>query len=228
MWKDRPIGYVRQRRGARAELVVKADRKGLVIEMLDRCRVKKGAALVTLAAVAGALTAAPLSADEGRDEGRGAKVVLRDSAGVVVGTVKLKQRRDEVLVRASVSRLTPGFHGFHVHAVGQCVPPFTSAGGHYNPGGTGHGQHAGDMPSLLVNADGSAELEFTTDRFSLAELRDSDGSTVIVHASPDNFAHIPTRYHSHTENTFGPDSATVATGDAGVRVACGVVAREDD
>jgi Cu-Zn family superoxide dismutase len=207
---------------------MQADRKGLVIAMFDRSHIKKGAALAAFAAVAGALTAAPLYAREGKDEAAGAKVVLRDAGGLAVGTVKMKQRRDEVVVRAAVRGLAPGFHGFHVHAVGECVPPFTSAGGHYNPGGSGHGQHAGDMLSLLVNADGAADLQFTTDRFSLTDLRDSDGSAVIVHASPDNFAHIPTRYHSHTENTFGPDSATFATGDAGPRVACGVVAGADD
>ena len=190
--------------------------------MLDRFSLKKALALAALATAAAALTAAPLYARAGDDDGQSAKVVLRDAAGLVLGTVKMTERDGEVLVRASVRGLTPGFHGFHVHAVGECVPPFTSAGGHYNPAGTGHGNHAGDMPSLLVNADGAAELRFTTDRFSLAELRDSDGSAVIVHASPDNFANIPTRYHSHTEDTFGPDSATLATGDAGARVACGV------
>jgi Cu-Zn family superoxide dismutase len=196
--------------------------------MFDRSHVSKGATLAALAAVAGALTAAPLYADEGKDEDRSAKVVLRDGSGLVLGTVRMKQHRDEVLVRTAVQGLAPGFHGFHVHAAGNCVPPFTSAGGHYNPGGSGHGHHAGDMPSLLVNADGAGDLQFTTDRFSLADLRDSDGSAVIVHASPDNFAHIPSRYHSHTENTFGPDSVTLATGDAGARIACGVVANGDN
>jgi Cu-Zn family superoxide dismutase len=143
---------------------------------------------------------------------------------VVVVVVKLRQAEEgKVLVRTVTHDLTPGFHGFHVHAVGQCVPPFTSAGGHYNPGGIGHGAHAGDMPSLLVGADGTGELRFKTDRFSVAELFDADGSAIIVHASSDNFAHIPSRYHSHTKGTFGPDSVTLATGDAGARVACGVV-----
>jgi Cu-Zn family superoxide dismutase len=74
-----------------------------------------------------------------------------------------------------------------------------------------------------VGADGTGELRFKTDRFSVAALLDADGSAIIVHASSDNFAHIPSRYHSHTEGTFGPDSVTLATGDAGARVACGVV-----
>jgi Cu-Zn family superoxide dismutase len=74
-----------------------------------------------------------------------------------------------------------------------------------------------------VNQDGSAELRFTTDRFTLRELFDADGSAIIVHADRDNLANIPERYHSHTEDVFGPDSATLATGDAGARFACGVV-----
>jgi superoxide dismutase, Cu-Zn family len=119
--------------------------------------------------------------------------------------------------------VTPEFHGFHVHEIGECVPPFTSAGGHFSPGDVPHGKHAGDMPSLLVNEDGTAELEFETDRFSISDLFDASGSAVIVHAGRDNFANIPTRYHSHTEGTLGPDSATLATGDSGARVACGVV-----
>jgi superoxide dismutase, Cu-Zn family len=137
--------------------------------------------------------------------------------------VKLTQEDDQVLVRAVVGSLPAGFHGFHVHTVGDCVPPFTSAGGHYNPGGGGHGSHAGDMPILLVNGDGTAQLRFTTDRFTVDELFDTDGSAIIVHAGADNYANIPTRYHSHGEDVFGPDSATLGTGDAGARLACGVV-----
>ena len=138
--------------------------------------------------------------------------------------VKLAQEQDgKVLVRAVGHDLPAGFHGFHVHAVGECMSPFTSAGGHYNPGGTGHGDHAGDMPPLLVGGDGTAELRFKTDRFALEDLFDADGSAIIVHAAPDNLANIPDRYHSHTEDVFGPDSATLATGDAGGRLACGVV-----
>ena len=142
-----------------------------------------------------------------------------------MGVVKLTQERGEgkVLVRSAAHDLPAGFHGFHVHAVGVCVPPFTSAGGHYNPAGTDHGDHAGDMPMLLVNGDGSADLRFKTDRFALEDLFDADGSAIIVHAAPDNYANIPDRYHSHTEDVFGPDSATRATGDAGGRHACGVV-----
>jgi Cu-Zn family superoxide dismutase len=153
-----------------------------------------------------------------------AHVLLRDQIGEPVGVAKLTQEPEgKVLVRAVVHDLPAGFHGFHVHAIGECVPPFTSAGGHFNPGATVHGDHAGDMPVLLVNGDGTAQLRFTTDRFSVQDLFDEDGSAIIVHAAPDNYANIPDRYHSHAEDVFGPDSATLATGDAGGRLACGVV-----
>jgi Cu-Zn family superoxide dismutase len=152
-----------------------------------------------------------------------AHVLLRDQTGEPVGVVKLTQEVEgKVLVRAMVHDLPPGFHGFHVHAVGECVPPFTSAGGHYNPAGAVHGDHAGDMPVLLVNSDGTAQLRFTTERLTVEDLFDTDGSAIIVHAAPDNYANIPGRYHSHTEDVFGPDSATLATGDAGGRLACGL------
>jgi Cu-Zn family superoxide dismutase len=134
--------------------------------------------------------------------------------------------------------LPAGFHGFHIHEFGQCEPdasdgPFTSAGGHYNPGGTNHGgyddqshghtiPHAGDMPSVLVGADGRAQLSFVTDMFTVAELRDVNGSAVMVHENADNFANIPDDRYSTTEGP-GPDSTTKKTGDAGNRIACGVI-----
>jgi Cu-Zn family superoxide dismutase len=84
-----------------------------------------------------------------------------------------------------------------------------------------HGDHAGDLPPLLVTADGRAYASFATDRFSLDSLRDVDGSAVMVHADRDNLAHIPTRYT--VGGVAGPDLTTRNTGDAGARVACGVI-----
>jgi superoxide dismutase, Cu-Zn family len=182
-------------------------------------------AAVVAALSVGALALTSAVGANDRDGRKRAWALLQDTGGEKVGLVTFSERHGEVTVRGFVRGLSPGFHGFHVHAVGECTPPFTSAGGHFNPGGAGHGDHAGDMPSLLVNEDGSAALEFPTDRFSVADLFDADGSAVIVHANRDNFANIPDRYHSHTEDTFGPDSATLATGDAGGRTACGVVDR---
>lgn len=158
-----------------------------------------------------------------RADGVTARTKLKDVGGNVVGMVRLSQEGDGVLVRAVVETIPAGFHGFHVHSKGECIPPFTSALGHFNPTGTTHGAHAGDLPVLLVMEDGTAQLRFTTDRFAVMDLFDADGSAVIVHALADNYANIPTRYHSHTEDVLGPDSATLATGDAGGRIACGVI-----
>ena len=190
-----------------------------------RLRSRKTALVVALALAAAILTAPLHASGDGRSSSRKhVKVKLVDASGASAGIVRLSEKGSSVTVRAEVEGLTPGFHGFHVHSIGECVAPFTSAGGHYNPTGTGHGSHAGDMPSLLVLDDGTASLQFATDRFTVAELFDADGTAIIVHALPDNFANIPTRYQSTTEGTFGPDSATLATGDAGGRAGCGVVA----
>ena len=197
-----------------------------------------GLALVAIAAVAyleggGAQrTSSALADDDG-----GARAVLRNAAGDKVGKVKLSQRHGGVQVKVTIdaplTTVDAGFHGFHVHANDNaangsgCVPPaFTSADGHLNPGGLGHGNHAGDLPLLLVNNDGSGravgEARFETDRFTVSGVI---GRALIIHLSPDNYAHIPTRY-SHATGT-GPDSATLATGDAGDRKACGVIEASD-
>jgi superoxide dismutase, Cu-Zn family len=151
--------------------------------------------------------------------GRVASATLMDAAGRKVGVVWMREDRrgDVVHITAGVRDLPPGFHGFHIHTTGRCDPPtFVSAGGHFNPGGATHGAHAGDLPSLLVNQDGTATLATATDRFTIADLRDADGSAVMVHSGPDNFANIPARYG-------GPDQETLNTGDSGSRMACGVV-----
>ena len=150
-----------------------------------------------------------------------ARATLFNAAGQTVGSVRFERRGKSRALRVTVSarKLSPGFHGFHVHTIGTCeAPTFMSAGPHLNPGGAGHPAHAGDMPLLLVMTGGTAESRFKTDRFSLASLRDADGSAVMVHALADNHANIPTERYDPD-----PDAATLATGDSGARVACGPV-----
>lgn len=148
----------------------------------------------------------------------GAEVKLHDQVGHQVGTARLTQQRGgNVLVNIRVHNLPAGFHGFHVHAVGECIPPFTTAGAHFDLAGHTHRDHSGDLPVLLVSADGTANARFNTDRFELADLFDANGSALIIHANPDNYANIPSRY------VAAPDATTLATGDAGDRIACGVV-----
>ncbi len=177
-------------------------------------------------AVAGLLAFGLLTAPV-QPSGAKATAVLRNQAGSGIGKVRLVEKPGGVVVAVTARGLSPGFHGLHVHAVGACDPstaaPFTSAGGHFNPGGVSHGEHAGDLVPLLVTRNGTAQLRFATDRFTIGQLLDADGSAVIVHAARDNLANIPTRYHSHTHNVSGPDADTLATGDAGGREACGVI-----
>jgi Cu-Zn family superoxide dismutase len=150
-----------------------------------------------------------------------ASAILRTADGSSVGQVNFTPEADgKIVVDVTASGLPAGFHGFHVHAVGQCDgPDFTSAGAHLDPMGMASApMHEGDLPSLLVNQDGTATLRTATDRFSLL---DGAGTAVIVHAGADNFGNIPTRYAP------APDATTMATGDAGPRLACGVVQATD-
>jgi Cu-Zn family superoxide dismutase len=187
-----------------------------------------GALALIVAAIAAAfgLLQQPAAAGNKGDE---AKVQLRNAAGVVVGEAKFEQERNGVEVRVKVQGLTPGFHGFHIHTTGSCVAAdFTSAGGHFNPANVQHGHHAGDMPVLQVNADGTGEARFTIASFQVGQLFDADGSALIVHAGPDNYANIPQRYLSTTANNApGPDATTLGTGDSSARVACGVMQLDD-
>ena len=149
-----------------------------------------------------------------------AKAEVRNADLETVGTVTLVQETNGVLVTMEASNLPPGFLGFHIHGIGECTPPFTSAGGHFNPKGKDHPHHAGDLPNLLVNKDGSAFMAVRTDRFKLADLFGKDGSAVIIHSKPDNHGNIPERYTSEI------DEATLGTGDAGSRIACGIIKRK--
>jgi superoxide dismutase, Cu-Zn family len=193
--------------------------------------IKAMAAAAILAAAALATGIGAALASGGDDDERSARptaaTTIYDTTGQRVGVAFFRERQGKVAVTAAVWNLAPGFHGFHVHAVGECVPPFTSAGPHLDlhPEGVDHGDHAGDLPSLLVNKNGTGELHFTTDRFALDGLFDADGSALMVHAGRDNYANVPDRYQQGDSGVYGPDAATLATGDAGARAACGVIER---
>ena len=130
--------------------------------------------------------------------------------------------------------VSPGFHGLHVHSVGKCeansVAPtggapgdFNSAGGHFQvPGHTAH-PASGDLTSLQVRQDGSAMLVTTTDAFTAEDLQAGQKTAIIIHETSDNFANIPPERYQQVNGAPGPDQTTMATGDAGSRVACGVI-----
>jgi Cu-Zn family superoxide dismutase len=94
-----------------------------------------------------------------------ASAPLKDAQGKEVGSANLTQTPRGVLINIAVKGLPPGEHAFHVHAVGKCEPPFTTAGGHFNPDTKKHGllaadgAHAGDMPNLHIPQSGDLTIE---------------------------------------------------------------------
>ena len=189
-------------------------------------RIASVVAVVTAVAASPAMARMDLEAMLRDNEEWLASAELLGADGEVAGSVIVTElafpdEGDRALgVWASVRALEPGFHGFHIHATGSCEPdaedPFSSAGGHLDPEGVAHGGHAGDLPSLRARDDGIALAYFIIDAFSVDELLDADGSAFVVHAGRDNFGNIPERYGV-------ADDATLGTGDAGPRVACGVI-----
>lgn len=162
---------------------------------------------------------------------------LQDPDGQERGTVVVQQPANGsgMEVHVTVNGLPAGFHGLHLHGVGKCEPnsadpanpgttgDFLSSGGHLAGPGPEHPNHAGDLPPLLVAGDGGANLTTSTDRLTRELLLDGDGTALVVHEKPDNFANVPTRYASQ-----GADDETKKAGDAGSRIACAVLTAPGD
>ena len=167
----------------------------------------------SLFALALALAAAACATQQ--PAGPVATAELKPTAGsTTAGTVRFEQRGAKVLVTADVRGLKPGVeHGFHIHEKGDCsAPDAMSAGGHFNPANkphAHHGQserHAGDLPSLVARADGTASFRFESDIVTVAPGATSVvGRGIVVHRDPDDYKTQP-------------------TGNSGPRLACGVIA----
>ena len=159
-----------------------------------------------------ALVAAPLQA-----QAQDAVAELVDGKTNPVGTAQLNQLGQGVQIVVAVSGLPAGKHALHIHETGECEPPFESAGGHFNPTGAEHGwdnpqgPHAGDLPNIYVG-EGAVEIEYITDRVTLEDgdtsLFDDDGSAIVIHEGQDDYVSEP-------------------AGDAGNRLACGVIEKSD-
>ena len=143
-----------------------------------------------------------------------AKAPLKDATGKDVGMVNLMQNPSGVLLQVSLKGMPPGERAFHVHTVGKCEPPFDSAGGHFNPGGHKHGMfagqsHAGDMPNLHVPTNGELAIEILNAAITLEKGKPNSvyhpgGTAIVIHAGKDDYRTDP-------------------TGNAGGRIACGVI-----
>lgn len=146
------------------------------------------------------------------DETTKAIAVLGAASGSsVAGTVTFTSGSDGVTVVADISGLTPGKHGFHIHEFGDCSSPDAkSAGSHYNPmkhehaGPDAANRHMGDLGNIEADASGKAHVEMKDKMLKLSGENSIIGYGVIVHEKAD-------------------DMKTQPTGDAGGRVACGVI-----
>ncbi len=145
--------------------------------------------------------------------------VLMSNDGEEIGTITLTQAPTGLLMRVEAEGLTPGWHGIHIHAVGDCGDAaFQNAGSHINHNQAPHGllnpegPDDGDLPNIHAGENGQARAELFTTSARIAEngpgqwLWDEDGSAVVIHASPDDHRSQP-------------------IGGAGDRVACAVVSR---
>jgi len=161
---------------------------------------------------ANAAPATEAPAKKAPPKGETAKALVKDAQGKDVGEITFEQTAQGVLVRGTLSNLPPGQHAFHIHETGKCeAPDFKTAGGHFNPQKKAHGilspkgKHHGDLPNLYVGQDGRVQFDtFAQQGLTLKSLFDKDGSSVMVHTKEDDY---------HTD----------PTGDAGGRIACGVV-----
>jgi superoxide dismutase, Cu-Zn family len=167
-------------------------------------------ALCALTASASFLLLATFSASA-----QNAKATLKNVEGRDVGSAALTQTPAGVLIKLSLKGVTAGEHAFHIHGVGKCEPPFTSAGGHFNPDKKKHGMlapdgaHAGDMPNLHIPANGELVVEVlnaavTLDKGKANSLFGPEGTSLIIHAGKDDYTTDP-------------------TGEAGGRIACGLI-----
>jgi len=162
---------------------------------------------------------------------------LKGPDGIQVATAKFDFSNGYATITIATSgagHLAPGFHGVHIHKVGKCEAnstaptggapgDFLSASGHFQAPGHSAQPASGDLTSLEVRKDGVGMLVTTTDAFTMDDLLSGGKTAIIIHADADNFANIPPDRYTQTNGTPGPDQITMTTGDAGKRVACGVI-----
>jgi Cu-Zn family superoxide dismutase len=172
----------------------------------------------TIMGVVAILTMTGCTHDQGNASKEGQRAYTRAVADLspasnsnVKGTVTFVRQGSMTLVEATISGLTPGLHGFHIHEKGDCsAADASSAGGHFNPSGMphagpdSHDRHVGDFGNIEADASGNARFSRVFPNLQYEGTDSIVGRAVIVHAKAD-------------------DLKTQPSGDAGGRVACGVI-----
>lgn len=142
-------------------------------------------------------------------------VCVLEHSDKVKGTILFKQQANgPTLIVGKITGLEPGEHGFHIHEFGDLSNGCESAGKHYNPDGVDHGDleegHVGDLGNIAADEDGVADIKIVAKRINLAGDRSVVGRAVVVHRDEDDLGQ-------------GGDNESLKTGNAGDRLACGVI-----
>lgn len=145
-----------------------------------------------------------------------AEAVLYKTKGAEVGKILFEEKENGVQINIKVNGLPPGIHALHIHDTGKCDPPdFKTAGGHFNPFGKEHGflnpkgPHAGDLPNITIDKNGTVDTTMTTQLVTLKKgepnsLLGEHGTSVVIHDMADDYISNP-------------------AGCSGARIACGII-----
>lgn len=140
---------------------------------------------------------------------------IKAKGGATLGNIAIVETTAGILLKIRLKGLPPGAHGFQVHDTGKCEGDFASAGAVYNPLGAKHGYlneegpMAGDLPNLIANAAGEVDVEVlspfvTLNKDAEETIFDNDGASFVIFEKADDYASDP-------------------EGNAGARIACGVI-----
>jgi len=147
-----------------------------------------------------------------------AQCELQHSESVKGSILLIQAPGTPTLIKGTITGLAPGEHGFHIHEFGDMSDGCKSMGGHYNPDGVDHGNlgdgHVGDLGNITADGSGVAKFTIRADRVDLLGDRSVVGRGIVVHSDKDDLGK-------------GGDEESLKTGNAGDRLACGVITLRD-